>query len=173
MKIFKAGEFADDTWLRLDDGDDVGSAQNVTVSLKRWQHDKTQLSDGGRSVGVWLEPGEEIDPELDGLEGLGAVVIPFEKFTDGRGYSVARTLRDAAKFTGEIRATGDVLIDQMPLMLRCGIDAFEVTHEPTLRALQEGKLPALPNIYQRPVAGGASLAGRHFSLKPTTPRAAE
>ena len=55
-------------------------------------------------------------------------------------------------FAGELRAGGDVLLDEIPLMLRCGFDSFEITHEPTLRALEGGRLPGLSLYYQPSLA---------------------
>ena len=76
------------------------------------------------------------------------VALTFAKFADGRSFSYARLLRDRHGFRGELRAIGDVLIDEIPLMLRCGFDSFEVTDAPTLRALDAGRLPGPPIHYQ-------------------------
>lgn len=58
------------------------------------------------------------------LERLSTVVIEFPQFTDGRGYSTARLLRERYGFRGEIRATGDVLRDNLFYLSRCGFDSF-------------------------------------------------
>lgn len=59
------------------------------------------------------------------VEGLALVVLHFPKFTDGRAYSQARLLRERYGYRGELRATGAVLQDQLPFLLRCGFDSFE------------------------------------------------
>ena len=59
--------------------------------------------------------------ELD-LAGVDRIDLQFPKFTDGRAFSQARLLRGRLKFAGELRATGDVLIDQLVQMARCGFD---------------------------------------------------
>jgi uncharacterized protein (DUF934 family) len=67
------------------------------------------------------------DPEalaLD-LQQLKLIVLDFPKYTDGRAYSQARLLRGRLGYRGELRATGQVLRDQLPFMLRCGFDSFE------------------------------------------------
>ena len=69
-----------------------------------------------------LELGNEIDPMEANLDGITRIDLNFPKFTDGRAYSQARLLRQRRQFTGEIRATGDVLIDQLVHMARCGFD---------------------------------------------------
>jgi len=69
-----------------------------------------------------LELANDADPLAQDLAGVTRIDLHFPKFTDGRAYSQARLLRQRLKFTGEIRATGDVLIDQLVQMARCGFD---------------------------------------------------
>ena len=69
-----------------------------------------------------LELANDADPLAQDLSGVTRIDLHFPKFTDGRAYSQARLLRQRLKFTGEIRATGDVLIDQLVQMARCGFD---------------------------------------------------
>ncbi len=68
-------------------------------------------------------------------------------------------MRDRYGFKGELRAIGDVLIDEIPLMLRCGFDSFEVSNPPTLSALSAGRLPGPPIHYQPGSGGGERPAG--------------
>ncbi|MBL4791970.1 DUF934 domain-containing protein [Citromicrobium bathyomarinum] len=81
---------------------------------------------GGQTnaVAVRIEPGEDTRELLPHLDRLRRIDIAFPAFTDGRGYSAARILREAG-FTGELRAVGDVLVDQIAYMRRCGFDAFD------------------------------------------------
>ena len=69
-----------------------------------------------------LELANDADPMDADLDGVTRVDLHFPKFTDGRAYSQARLLCQRRRFTGEIRATGDVLIDQLVHMARCGFD---------------------------------------------------
>ena len=69
-----------------------------------------------------LELANDADPMEIDLTGVTRIDLQFPKFTDGRAYSQARLLRQRRQFTGEIRATGDVLIDQLVHMARCGFD---------------------------------------------------
>ena len=69
-----------------------------------------------------LELANDADPMEVDLTGVTRIDLQFPKFTDGRAYSQARLLRQRRHFTGEIRATGDVLIDQLVHMARCGFD---------------------------------------------------
>lgn len=72
---------------------------------------------------VRLEAGDDARALLSSLEQLALVEVSFPSFRDGRGYSAARILREAC-YAGELRAAGDVLVDQIPHMRRCGFDSF-------------------------------------------------
>jgi uncharacterized protein (DUF934 family) len=147
-KLWKNGRFADDGFVALEDAAALVPGVAVIVSLARWRAQRTDLLKHNAPVAVLADPAVVLVGETDALERLTAVVIPFAKFSDGRGYSLARRLRDELHYKGEIRATGDVLLDQLPLMLRCGFDAFAVVHAPTIAALEAGHLPAIPEVYQ-------------------------
>ena len=75
------------------------------------------------ATAVRLEAGEDARALLPQLGRLALVEVSFPTFRDGRGYSAARILREAG-YAGELRAAGDVLVDQLPLMRRCGFDSF-------------------------------------------------
>lgn len=75
------------------------------------------------ATAVRLESDEDARKLLPHLGQLALIEIAFPKFRDGRGYSAGRILREAG-YTGELRAQGDVLVDQIPLMRRCGFDSF-------------------------------------------------
>lgn len=78
-----------------------------------------QASVAGQKI---IELPNDANPfELD-LTGVDRIDLQFPKFTDGRAFSQARLLRGRLKFAGELRATGDVLIDQLVQMARCGFD---------------------------------------------------
>jgi uncharacterized protein (DUF934 family) len=75
------------------------------------------------ATAVRVEPGDDVRALLPQLGQLSLVEIAFVKFRDGRGYSSARILREAG-YKGELRAQGDVLVDQIAFMRRCGFDSF-------------------------------------------------
>ncbi len=154
-KIWKNGRFADDAFVVLDDAAALVRGVGVVASLARWRAGRAELLRHDAPVAVLADPAAVLVAETDALDRPAAVVIPFAKFSDGRGYSLARRLRDELHYAGEIRATGDVLLDQLPLMLRCGFDAFAITHAPTIAALEAGHLPAIPEVYQAASRGRA------------------
>lgn len=71
-----------------------------------------------------LEPGDDPAKVADRLGAVARVEVNFPKFTDGRGYSIARLLRERYGYQGELRAVGDVQRDQLFFLSRCGFDAF-------------------------------------------------
>jgi uncharacterized protein (DUF934 family) len=79
--------------------------------------------DQSNATAVRLEPDEDARLLIPHLERLELIEIAFPKFRDGRGYSSARILREAG-YEGELRAQGDVLVDQIAFMKRCGFDSF-------------------------------------------------
>lgn len=79
--------------------------------------------DQSNANAVRIEPGDDTRELLPHLERLQLVEVNFPVFGDGRGYSSARVLREAG-YEGELRAVGDVLVDQLAYMRRCGFDAF-------------------------------------------------
>ncbi|MFZ9394975.1 MAG: DUF934 domain-containing protein [Erythrobacter sp.] len=79
--------------------------------------------DQSNASAVRIEPGDDARALLPHLDRLQLVEVNFPAFGEGRGYSSARILREAG-YTGELRAVGDVLIDQLAFLRRCGFDAF-------------------------------------------------
>jgi uncharacterized protein (DUF934 family) len=75
------------------------------------------------ATAVRIEPADDARALIAHLGRIALIEIGFPSFRDGRGYSSARILREAG-YDGELRAEGDVLVDQLPLMRRCGFDSF-------------------------------------------------
>jgi uncharacterized protein (DUF934 family) len=97
----------------------------VIVPLKVWQTQRAAL-EGRAELGVWLASDERPEELKDDLARFAVIAIDFPKFGDGRGYSLAYLLRARLGYTGELRAIGDVLRDQLFYMQRVGFDAFAV-----------------------------------------------
>ena len=146
--LIRNAKLAHDSWQRLELAADGGLPAippqgDLLVPLKLWQSSASALlGHAAGRVGVWLAPDE--DPALiaDSLDALALVAVHFPQFTDGRGYSSARLLRERYGWTGELRAIGDVQCDQLFYLSRVGFDAFElkdgidVPQEDLLRSAQ-------------------------------------
>ncbi|MEQ1613509.1 MAG: DUF934 domain-containing protein [Hyphomicrobiaceae bacterium] len=150
-RLWKDNRFAADDWRPVADDQEPPINGHAIVSLKRWRAEQPCLTSNGQAIGIRVEPGDTLDPAIDNLDRLGVIALSFSKFTDGRAYSTARRLREQWGFEGEIRATGDVLLDQLPLMLRSGFDALEIVNSATIVALEQRPIPAVAHTYQRSV----------------------
>ena len=159
MPLWRRGAFAEDGWAFLADDEAAPEDGAIVVTLRRWLAERDALACRAAPVGVRVEAGADAQAHLVDLAERPLIALSFAKFADGRAFSYARLLRDRYRFQGELRATGDVLIDEIPLMLRCGFDSFEVVNEPTLKALSRGPLPGPPLHYQPSSAGDETKAG--------------
>ncbi|MCF8480887.1 MAG: DUF934 domain-containing protein [Rhodospirillum sp.] len=140
------------------------NAATVLLPLVRWREERLDLIDAGLSVGVWLASTE--GPEDWGLTlaedmaRLPVIGLAFPAFTDGRAYTTARLLRERHGFGGELRALGDVKIDQVPLMARCGFDAIDPKGDPKGALTEEAVTKALSrfrHVYQHAGDGRPAL----------------
>ena len=129
-RIIKHDRVVEDDWqvLTLAAGETPATvtlpADPVLLPLPVWLARRTEISSLYRTLGVWLDSHEGPEALADDIDRLSIIAVNFPKFTDGRGYSIARLLRERYHFQGEIRAIGDVLQDQLFFMRRCGIDAY-------------------------------------------------
>jgi uncharacterized protein (DUF934 family) len=169
MPLWRRGGFVEDKWAFLGDEAPVPEEGAIVVSLKRWLAERETLSSRPGPIGVAVGAGADAQAHLPDLAKRPLVALAFDKFADGRSFSYARILRDRLGFRGELRAIGDVLIDEIPLMLRCGFDSFEVANAPTLHALQAGRLPGSPLHYQPSSAHDEMHEGTRPWLRVTRP----
>ncbi len=148
MALYKHGGFAPDPWQRVDVLESLPQEGRMIVNLANWRLLTSLRQPTNVAFGLLLEPGQPVEAIADDLPNLALVVIGFPKFTDGRGYSMAHQLRDRYNYKDELRATGDVLFDQLQFMARCGFDAFEISDPVTIRLLEEGHSPIVQHFYQ-------------------------
>jgi uncharacterized protein (DUF934 family) len=148
MPVFKGNDFAPDDWRTLPQGEGLPPDGRVILTLAQWQTASAHAQTDDMPLGLLIEPGQDIRAIAPGLARFALVAVAFPKFTDGRGYSLAHQLRSKFGFTGELRATGEVLFDQLQLLARCGFDSFEIRDVATLRLLEAGRRPSLGIFYQ-------------------------
>ncbi len=121
------GSLRDDDWVvvaRPEEGESLALPEQLAlIPVDLWLENEQQFA-GRQDVGVWFDSHDE--PEmLDGkVDELPLIAVNFPRFVDGRGYSIARLLRERFGYQGELRAIGDVLLDQLQFMKRCGFDSF-------------------------------------------------
>lgn len=107
------------------------------------------------AAAVRLEPGDDARDLLPHLDRIRLVEVNFPTFGDGRGYSAARILREAG-YGGELRAVGEVLVDQIAFMRRCGFDAF-APETPLDPADAENAFTRFASVYQPTTDGRAPI----------------
>lgn len=95
------------------------------MPLALWTGRRAALIARGEA-GVWLSPADDPGALADDVHRLPVIAIDFPQFTDGRGYSHARTLRECYRYAGELRAIGDIQRDQLYYLAQCGFDAFSL-----------------------------------------------
>ena len=129
--IIKDKVVISDDWtvLRLTEGETPEGVAvpegKIIVPLKVWQAQRGALQ-GRAELGVWFASDERPEALKDDLAPFKVIAVDFPKFADGRGYSIAYNLRARLGYTGELRAVGDVLRDQLFYMQRVGFNAFAV-----------------------------------------------
>jgi uncharacterized protein (DUF934 family) len=126
MALIKDGKIVTDAFVDVSAAAEIPSVGPIIVSLAQWQAERPALLARGTALGIRLQSDQS--PELIAPDvGLfGVIALEFPKFRDGRAYSYARLLRERYGFTGELRAVGEVLLEQLFFMIRVGFDAFEV-----------------------------------------------
>jgi uncharacterized protein (DUF934 family) len=159
--------FCDDGWAHAASADSLAGNARVILSLAVYLGlDVETLATHGDRLGVHVLPGEALDPLLPHLARLPLVSLAFPAFNDGRSYSKAELLRARHGYTGIVRASGDVLIDQIPLMLRVGFSEFEVTNPIALTRLASGELGGIPYHYQPTARSETKGAGYSWRRLP-------
>lgn len=158
--LWRAGAFAADDWNFPAGGEPVPADEKAALPKARFLAERAALSGRNGPIGIVLESGESLADIEDDVHRFGLIVLRFPRYSDGRNYSTARILRDRLRFRGELRASGDVLRDQVLFMLRTGFDALEITHAGTVAALREGRIVGVHRHYQ-PASNeiGESAAG--------------
>jgi len=126
MALIKNRELVTDSFRRLADDESVPAQGDVLVSWTRFSADPAAVAKRSGRLGVVVGSEVTATAVAPHLDQLALIAVEFPKYTDGRGYSLARRLRTQYGFGGELRAVGDVLRDQLLYMQRCGFDAYEL-----------------------------------------------
>lgn len=126
MTLIKYQNIVEDSWIAIADEDTLPEGKPVLVGLDRWLSRDADLQSHYGQIGIRLPADADISLIAEDLANVDLITIEFASFTDGRGYSIARTLRQTHDFKGELRAVGQILRDQFSALSRCGFDAFEV-----------------------------------------------
>lgn len=128
MQIIKNRQITEDQWQQVADDATPGQlpAGDIIVPLALWQANREALLQHSGRLGVRLNSDVDVAEIAAELHHFDVVALQFPTFRDGRAYSMARSLRQHYGYKGELRATGNVLRDQIDYMSRVGFDAFEI-----------------------------------------------
>jgi len=128
MPLLKNGSIAADPWKNVPEGEALPPSGPVILPFERWKAERESLLGRNTPLGVRVNNTQAVAELAHDLDRLEVIVLEFPKFTDGRAYSQARLLRERYGYRNELRATGNVLRDQLLFMQRCGFDAVEFEH---------------------------------------------
>jgi uncharacterized protein (DUF934 family) len=141
----ETGFVSDDPWVVETEETKAGNNEKPILPLEAFIE---RAKAGEKDLGVLIKPADNVKDLAPWLDNIALVAVSFPAFNDGRAFSHASILRERLGYAGELRAVGDVLIDPIPLMLRCGITSFSVTNAVAIKRLEEGRLPGIDNHYQ-------------------------
>jgi uncharacterized protein (DUF934 family) len=143
-KIIRHRRIENDGWRLLDAGALLAPGEDgfvpeipagdVVAPLKLWRLRRDELTGRACRLGVLLAAHDGPEAIASELEHFDLVAVRFEKFSDGRGYSLARLLRERHGWRGELRAIGDLGRDQLLFLERVGFDSFELRAGVDVRA---------------------------------------
>ena len=148
-RLWTAEGFRVDEWRSGTTDDVLHSNTQLILSLSDFVGLPKEVRDSALSrIGVEILPSEPLDQILPFLGSLRLVALAFPAYNDGRSYSKAALVRTRHGYTGALRATGDVLIDQAAHMLRCGFSELEVRNPVAVARLEAGNTGGIPFHYQ-------------------------
>ena len=124
--IILNGAVAPNAWTLVEAGTDAPIVDNSIVPLAVWQAIREDASYANKRIGVWLAPADDPAVLAEDIARLPLIAVQFPAFTDGRGYSIGRLLRERLGYKGEMRAIGDVGRDHLFNLFHCGFNAFEI-----------------------------------------------
>jgi uncharacterized protein (DUF934 family) len=131
MQIIKDKQLVTSHWSYIADNAALVEG-DITVSLTRWNKEKTLLKNHQGNIGVRLNSDADVNELANDIETLTLIELNFPAFTDGRGFSHARILRKDLNYQGEIRAVGNYMADQAFYLSRVGVDAFHMENSDNL-----------------------------------------
>ena len=147
MQIIKNKQLMENDWHHIADDSEISDG-NITVSLARWRKAKEQLISHKNQLGIRIHPDDDVADIADDLSYFQLVELAFPDFADGRLFSHAWLLRNRYAYTGELRATGHYMSDQVFYLSRVGVNAFQPDN-PAQLAIELAHLDDFSVHYQK------------------------
>lgn len=143
--IYNDGSLRNDEWQLITSDEGLSLAElskgNLILPADFWLANRSALEQQNRQQGIWLDSDILLEDIAGQLLTVELIAINFPVFTDGRGYSTARLLRERYGYAGEIRAIGDVLQDQLCYMRRCGFDSYQLKEGKCIESAAKALFP--------------------------------
>lgn len=137
QNLIKNDAVTEDAWRLIRSEDEsYDAAEDVILPLAAWLALDPAARNGQSAI--WLAPDADLSLLLPALAQLPLIAIDFPAFTDGRGYSLARLLRERYGYQGELRAIGDVQRDQLAYLARVGFTVFAIRDDRPAQAALDG-----------------------------------
>jgi len=134
MALIKDGSLVDDPFTDVSGLDGIPATGAIIVSLDQWQANRETLQTREEALGIRLRSDQSPEHIGEYADSFSVIALEFPAFRDGRAYSYARLLRERYGYEKELRAIGDVLLEQLHFMLRTGFDAFEIVGDDPITA---------------------------------------
>lgn len=144
--LTRDGVFTDDHWPVLGADTEVPDADAVLLP-----HATYLAQPQPAAHGVWLAPTDDPAALVPHLASVPLIAVQFSKFADGRGFSIAHLLRRLG-YAGDLRAIGEVLLDQLFMLRRVGFTSFELRADPSLEVARAA-LARYSEVYQTAADG--------------------
>jgi len=156
MALVKNGELVTSSFVDASGAEVIPATGPVIVSLDQWKAHRDELLKRGTPLGIRLHSDQPPELIAADVQHFAVVALEFPKFRDGRAYSYARLLRERYSFKGELRAVGEVLLEQLFFMLRTGFDAFEIVSADPLKDYRTALADF--SVWYQPTADGRPTA---------------
>jgi uncharacterized protein (DUF934 family) len=160
--------FREDEWIHAESADALSGNGRFILPLQTFLDLDPEVRKSAKErLGVLLLPGDALEKIAELLDTVSLVALAFPAFNDGRSFSKGELLRSRYRFDGAVRATGQVLIDQLPHMLRLGFSEFEVSHPTLIARLEAGRTGGIPLYYQPTAKPAGKSVGYSWRRVPT------
>ena len=133
MALVRNGQLSSDRFVDVTGAQAIPASGSIIVSLEQWLANVATLISRHDPLGIRLRSDQHPQIVARDLDHFAVIALEFPVFRDGRAYSYARLLRERWDFKGELRAVGDVLLEQLHFMQRVGFNAFELRSDDALR----------------------------------------
>ena len=170
MQLIELGRPVVDSWARVADEAVLPVETPAIVTLARLRREGDALLSRNAPLGVLVPSDTQADDLADLVDRVSLFVIEFPKFRDGRGYTVARALREHHHFKGELRAAGHTLPDQYTFLIRCGFNSVEIPDGADAERWAEA-MQSYDVVYQSMLGKDETLSGLRRKLELLDPPA--